>query len=364
MVGIVFIGNIENCPYLSKYVKVLESENVSYEVLFWNRSGIAKKYDNNYISFNLKSDLKKKPINKILDFIKFRKWLTGEVERKKYKKLIILSTLSGVFIYSTLIKEYKYLYIFDIRDYSYEHIKPFKKIEDKIIRNSFFTCISSNAFKNFLTTDISYLLVHNYNSDEIKYKKIFSKKAAESTLNLVFIGGMRYFNHQSSIIDRLKNDNRYNIIYHGRGVDLDKYKEYCAQNSIKNVRFTGEYDNSNKYKLLEDADILNNSYDMKIGNEVKYAISNKYYDGLIFGIPQLVEVGSYKHDKVSANGLGIGLDVNDENFANKLYEYYHSIDIENFNKSCIDEISRVIEDDDAYIKELKGFLLNNNYRNI
>lgn len=356
MIGIVFISDILYCPYLDKYANILNLENEEFEVLFWNRENKKIDYPSNFIFFDYESKKNRLPIFKISDFIRYRKWLIKKIKNQKYDKLIILSTLSGMIISDILISKYKKKYIFDIRDYSYENNILFYNIEKKIIKKSYFTCISSNGFKEFLPKEYNYLTVHNFNKSELYHKQMFRKKNFGDRLSVVFIGGVRYFEHQSKIIDRLMNDSRFEMIYHGGSFELDKFIEYCKKNAVRNITFTGEYENKDKNKLLRNADILNNSYKTDKVMEVKYAISNKYYDGLIYGIPQLVETETYKSHIVEKLEIGIGLDPYDKNFANRLYDYYFNINVENFNRTCENELKQVLNDDDKYTKNIKKFL--------
>lgn len=356
MIGIIFIGDLKYCPYLKKYIDILEESNKKYEVLFWNRENKELVIPPNYIPFNLSSKLNRHPMEKITDFLKWRNWIKKRLKEKKYDKLILLSTLSGVFIANELIRKYKNRYIFDIRDYSYEHNWIFYNIEKIVIKNSKFTCISSEGFKNFLPKEFNYITTHNFNKVEMKYRKMLKKKEYGEPLNLVWNGAVRYYDHQKEIIARLKNNPRFNIIYHGSGPHLDQFKKFCEDNKIKNVTFTGEYNNEDKAKLLEDADILNNSYKIKNMNKVKYAISNKYYDGMIFGIPQIVETETFKSKKISKKYLGIDLDIMDEKFGEKLYEYYFSINVEKFNQACDQELKKVLEEDKMYSQSIIEFI--------
>lgn len=358
MIGIIFIGDIQVCPYLDKYTNILKENNIYYEVLYWNRENKLTENTANYKSFNKKSKYTKHPVLKIVDFLEFGAWAKKVISQKKYEKLIILSTLSGIFLANTILKNYSKRYIFDIRDYSYENIKLFYKLEKKIIEHSFFTCISSSGFKNFLPKDYSYVIAHNFNYNDIQNGKKFQKKRKSSTLNIAWNGSIRYFEHQSQIINKLKNDIRFNLIYHGTGPEIDLFKNYCYEENINNVEFTGAYKNSQKYALLESADILNNSYGSKKENEIKYAIANKYYDGIIFGMPQLVEINSFKQSKVESIGIGVGLDTSDEQFADKLYEYYFNINETKFNESCAKEFQEVLNEDIIYLNNIKEFLIN------
>jgi hypothetical protein len=359
MVGIVFIGNIEYCPYLKKYEQALIENNVKYEVLFWNRENSKDKYPDNYLSFEKKMNNRKKKISKLLYFLQFALWLKRRIKSGEYDKLIILDTMSGMLLSKELLSKYKNKYIFDIRDYSYEKLRPFFKLEEKIINLSYFTCISSEGFKSFLPKDYQYILAHNFNySDLLNNKeKSFSKKKYGSKLNLVWIGSVRYYEHQATIINKLGNDRRFQIVFHGTGPDLERLQSYVEKKKIKNIKFTGKYNNDEKNSLLSNADIINNSYDINIGEEVKYAIANKFYDGMVYRVPQLIEVGSYKQQKVEELSVGIGYDVNENDFPDKLYNYYFNIDERKFNENCTNELEKVLKDDQTYLRKIKEFII-------
>jgi len=358
MIGIVFMSNLKFCPYLDKYLNILNFNQIDYEVLFWNRENLIEQHQKSFksYSYNRKSKLNKNPIFKITDYYFFGRWVKKMIKIRNYKKIIVLSTLSGIFISNILLKKYPGKYIFDIRDYSYENIKYFYKLEEKLIKESYFTCISSKGFENFLPKNYDYTLVHNFNYSDLQSKKKFKKKPKGSTLNIVWNGTIRYFEHQSSILSKLKNDKRFNLFYHGIGPEYEMYKKYCKKNNITNVIFTGEYSNSEKAELLADADILNNSYGTKKENEILYAISNKYYDGLIFSVPQLVEKDTYKHRLVQEKGVGIGLNVEKVDFADRLYEYYFSINEISFNKSCKNEIDILLHEEKKFLEKVEKFL--------
>lgn len=356
MIGIIFIGDLKYCPYLSRYTEMLEKSNKRYEVLYWNREASIIKYPKNYISYEKNSKLNKNIYMKLIDFIGYKLWLNRRLKAKHYDKLIVLSTLSGIISFEFLFNRYKNKYIFDIRDYSYEHNRIFYFIEKKIIEKSYFTCISSEGFKRFLPQNDAYICVHNFNAKNIHSTANFSKKNKGEKLNLVWMGAVRYFNHQKKIIDKLKNDPRFSLIYHGSGADLDEYIKYCNANYVKNVFFTGAYNNEQKSNLIAKADIINNSYMTPKIMEVKYAISNKYYDGIFYKIPQLVECDTYKAIKIQANGLGIAVDPDDDDFADKLYDYYFSIDEKTFNESCDKELAIVLNEDHAYKANILKFV--------
>jgi len=354
MVALVFCGDLKYCPYISRYIERLECAQVEYKVYFWNRGGFSLDLDEHYIYYNQGSALNNGKAQKMLDFVKFRSWLICQLKKNQHEKIIALSTLTGVFLGRFLYQK-KNRYIFDIRDYSYEHIGVFFRIEKKIIENSAFTAISSAGFQAFLPK-YDYVIAHNFNRNDIIVEAKLEK--TKGCLNFVWNGVVRYFEFQKAYLNRIKNDPRFNIIFHGDGPELHVYEEYCLSNGFRNVTFTGSYSNSEKADLLKSAHILNNCYGYTkgAGSKLKYAVSNRFYDGMIYHIPQLVEPEGYKSKWVEKAGLGVFY-FPDEGFADKLYEYYHCIDAKEFDRACENELQKVIKEDDRYIRMIDAFIL-------
>lgn len=352
MVTLIFCGDLKYCPYLSRYIERLEEKKEAYEVLFWNRGNFKLTVPENYFFYNKPSSENLNKINKAMDFFKYRQWIKRHITESKPDKLILLSSLTGVLLFD-IIRKYKKKYVFDIRDYSYENIKLFRIIEKKIIDNSSFTAISSKGFQAFLPKH-DYVIAHNFNRNEMVEGVKFIKQ--KEPLKFVWNGTVRFFDFQKKYIDALSNDSRFQIVYHGAGTDLEKYQQYCQKNNVENVVFTGPYDNKEKEKLLEGTAILNNCYGGRDGDQLKYAISNRYYDGLIYCIPQLVEPGGYKATVTENNEVGISLNA-DESFADKLYEYYTDLSQEMFEQACKKVIGEVICEDNNYIHKIDTFII-------
>lgn len=353
MIGLVFIGDLIYCPYLEKYEKLLNEKNIEYEILYWHRAVEKEERNERYIGFIKQSKLNKFKIFKLKDFLEFRKWLKNEIIKKNYSKLILLSSLSGILIFDLIDKKYKGKYLFDIRDYSYEKIKLYYFLEKRIIRYSALTTISSKGFLKFLPKNENYIFTHNISLMDCGQKKKFIK-TFHKKINFVWIGAVRYFEHQSKIIEKLDRDGRFNIIFHGSGSELELFRSFVKKRNLKNVSFTGSYCNTNKGKILEKADILNNSYTMKLGT--KYALSNKFYDGIIYHIPQLVECDCYKAELLKKYPIGIGLDINDEYFAEKLYRYYNNINENEFNKTCEKLLEEILSEEKKCMLKIEKFI--------
>lgn len=355
MVALVFCGDLKYCPYINRYIERLENAHMDYKVYFWNRSQFNVNLSEHYIYYDRASELTSGKIQKYFDFVGFRRWLIRQLKNNHHEKIVALSTLTGVFLGGFLYRKRNGNYIFDIRDYSYEHIKPFFAIEKKVIEKSAFTAISSRGFQEFLP-EHEYVIAHNFNRNDIINGAKFKK--TEGKINFVWNGVVRYFEFQRDYLDALKNDPRFNIIFHGDGPELKLYQNYCAENGFLNVSFIGSYNNADKATLLESAHILNNCYGNKKydGNKVKYAVSNRFYDGMIYHIPQLVELDGFKPKWAKQAGIGESFAV-DSDFADRLYNYYMNIDAEKFDMACNNAMKDVLREDDEYITKIDSFIL-------
>ena len=354
MIALIFCGDRRYCPYALRYIEQCEKNNVDYEFVYWNRSNIQGEIPSNYRVFESTSSLNKNKVFKFFDFYLFRKWVIQYLEETKPDKCVLLSTLTGVMISGYLIKN-NIPYSFDVRDYSYEHIPVFKALENRCIKNSQFTAISSPGFKSFLL-DWKYIIAHNFNRADIETEKRFHKCSGK--IHIVWLGVIRYFDFQKHYIDAFANDKRFELIYHGDGPELEKFKQYCYNNKIKNVIFTGAYDNINKLNLLQNADILNNAYGYErwAGNKLRYAISNKFYDGIIFHIPQLSENEGVKSNWINNAKLGVSFCA-DNKLADKLFNYYYEINEDLFDDACAKVLEQVLRDDDEFISAIEKFIL-------
>lgn len=354
MIALVFCGDLKYCPYIKRYIERIEALNVDYKVYFWNRGLFQMDLSTKYVCYDSSSDLRKNKIQKAFDFLKFRRWIINQLKRDKPDKMVVLSTLTGVLL-SNYLSKMRGKYIFDIRDYSYEKIKIFYSIEKKVIEESAFTAISSKGFQTFLPKH-EYIIAHNFNQADVK--KSYRFKRGKKPIKIVWNGVIRYFEYQRQYLDALKNDWRFEVVYHGDGPELDMYRQYCSENGFLNVKFTGSYDNSQKEELLADADILNNCYGYitNAGDKLKYAVSNRFYDGIIYHIPQIVEPEGFKSELTKRSGIGMSCEP-DSMFADNIYEYYQSLNADFFDKSCNKELESVIEDDNNYMECIDQFII-------
>lgn len=352
------MGDMKYAPFIEKYANIFREQNVEYDIIFWNRDCTEKDFPSNCKAYRNYMELDIPTIQKFKGFWGFRKFCKSCIKKEKYDKLVALTTLSAFFIFDTLIWKYRGKYIFDIRDFSYENLGFFRMIEKWMIQKSSYTVISSPYFKEFLPDGYKYIICHNHDKRDDNIIRTETARKQHG-INLGFVGSLRYFEHQKHIIDALANDERFLLSYYGTGPQFERFARYKLDRNIDNMFLYGGFTQWEINGILQQVDILNNSYGYAEGGfhpEIQYAMSNKYYSGLQWRIPQLVEVGSCKCRRVECLNLGIGIDVADVNFADKLYDYYLSYDENLLCKEADAELKRINQEEDMFYSAIKEFV--------
>lgn len=357
MIGIVYINDIGICPYLTKYTDSIENRGMDYEVIMWDRDPPKGRtyLQQNYKVFHWFSREDKHPIFKLKDFFAFKRYLNKLIKEQKYEKLIILTSLTGVILFGTLIKKYNQAYIFDYRDASYEFLPFYKKMIGKLVDASFFTCISSKGFLDILPPTEKYVIAHNFQYADLGKKEAFCQKTRNRAINVNYVGLLRE-NYLIKMIDVFANDKRFILNFHGGGELLDKAKTYAT--GLDNITFTGEYRGAEKIQFIKQADLICYNYPSSFINDK--ALANKYYDAMIFKKPLLGNIKTYSGQLILQNGLGLSLDLDDPLYTQKVYDYYLDFDCEFFNENAEKALAEVLTEDNLYLEKIEAFLMKPN----
>lgn len=331
-------------PYMHFYIDELKKNDCKIELLYWKRDknldAEAPKDISTYM-FEYEQEDSIPLRKKTRGFLRYRRYAKNILKRNKYDLVIVLHSTPGVLLYDLLQKDYKEKYILDYRDFTYENIKAYRKIIHNLVTNSYATFVSSDAYRKYMPECEKIYTSHNLLISNLKMRNLFKDKNMNyKPIKIRFWGFIRHKNINTSIINKLANDNRFELHYHGREQETAKYlKRYCKDNKVRNVFFHGEYRSEDRFEFAKDTDLLHNIYE----NDTKTinAMGNKYYDGIIFNIPQLCTEGSFMGEKINKRKIGLTVDPYSEKFADNIYEYYISINRNEIEKNCdlaLDEI--------------------------
>ncbi|RGN82593.1 hypothetical protein DXB38_16980, partial [Blautia obeum] len=132
---------------------------------------------------------------------------------------------------------------------------------------------------------------------------------------------------------------------------LEYLQQYQKSKGISNIEFYGAYKPEEKKKIIEETDIIFNVY----GNDlhVKYAVSNKYYDALVYQKPIIVSKGTTM-EKITQ---GFSYCVTQDKFdCEDLIQWYENLNHENIKRLCASKLNKVKDDMDIFTKRVEKFL--------
>ncbi len=347
---IIGFAKIKYMPYLNLYLDNINIEKNDIHLLYWNRD--LKDEDVSSLEaltlheFKFYQEDEVKKFLKIKSFIKYRKYAIDLIKQENFDFIIFFHTLPGLLVADQLKKKYKNKFIFDYRDSTYEAIPIFKKSVCELVKYSKVTFVSSDAFRKVLPQEEQEKIytTHNILSDSINHRDEKKHISSSGKIRMAFWGFIRHKDVNIKIIDKISKDDRFELHYYGREQETAKeMKAFVFDNGIKNVFFHGEYKPEDRYEFAKNTDIIHNIYDAP---NTLLAMGNKYYDGIIFRIPQIFMPGSFMGKVAEEAGVGKTLSVDDELFTDKICEYFFSIDRELFEKNCDKELKRVMAEYD------------------
>lgn len=351
MVGIFSFLSPRYAQFIYKYTNILDDKNIEYEVIYWNREGIDYKFNSNWIGYNKSINTFQPFYKKILGFLGFTSFMYKILKKKKYHKLIILTTQTAIPLFPLLCHKYAGKYVYDYRDITYENICFYKRMVNKLVNKSYFTSVSSNGFLDCFLNKMEdkYVLSHNSRNFTID---ITNKRSDSDKIRIVYWGMIRQLEFNYKICDLFANDNRIELIYHGAGFHKE-LQEYCEKKNYKNIKLTGAYKLEDINDFVINTDFVLNSYEND--KQQKPAMTVKYYDGLKYGIPMIVTKDSYMGNIVEKKNLGIAIDWDKENIET-IYDKIKKFDFKEYNKERKIICDEIIKDDIFFEKKLLEFL--------
>lgn len=338
-------GKMKYMPYVNFYLDNIDRHEHEIHVAYWNRDEKDEDlsaFDGMYLHEYRKYMVNDAPLSvKLKCYYRFRKFCIKLIQRYEYDFVIVLHSIPGVILYDKLVKQYHGKYIFDYRDSTYEpRVQFFRRVVENLIRNSKVTFTSSDGFRKYFPEDsvVKVITSHNLLQDSLNYREF--EKLASDKARISFWGFIRHAELNKVLIDRIGDDDRFELHYFGREqIDALTLKDYVLEKNYNNIFFHGEYRPEDRYEFVTRTDMIHNVYH---DTNMLLAMGNKYYDGIIFRIPQICFPGSQMSKMCEAANVGVSLDPSDPDFCDKLYRYYKELQIENFNLACDAELERVM----------------------
>jgi len=345
---------IKYLPYLRLHLENIDLEKNDVHVVLWDRDGEEDEKLNAPVTwhtyrFFLKPGIPKR--KKLGGFLGYRKFVKKLMKEIKFDFVIPMHTFPGFLLSDVLARKFKGRYIYDYRDKTFEHIGFFKRIIHKVVRNSRATFVSSNGFRQYLPEKNEIYTVHNYLKDSLSHRPE-APKAKSDKISLAFWGMIRPLSVNLTMIEKLANDPRFELHYYGTISPLVKsLQKKTEELNANNVFFHGTYVSTDRYEFAARTDIIHNLF---ANDNMQFAMANKFYDGMIFYIPQICMKGSFMGSWAEEAGIGKMLDPAEEDFADQLWQYYSALDLTAFKENCDRVLSDVIAEQDKACALLKS----------
>lgn len=351
-VGILMFQNMRYAPFLKMYEKLLkEMKNVEYDVIYYERDrSLDEIKDDNHIAlpWHGKGTLAAPKYEKMANFLFYAKDAKKLLKQKKYDFIIVLTSFPAVLLSNYLSKNYAGRFLVDIRDYTQESFKPYFMLEEKAFSKAAMCVISSPGFVNFLPK-MKYYNCHNIDISAGSADMPEFIKAEGRRIILSYIGSISYETQCKQLIDLVKADERFEFHLYGNEANGTEVSEYVAQINNPRIKMMGAFTPVDKDRIYADSDLVFNCY----GNErmlVKYAISNKYYDGALYRKPLLV---SPKTSMADFSGeFAYALDLGNITDLNGLYQWYQALDGEAYTKFANELVENAIEENRVLLEKI------------
>lgn len=334
-------------PYLHFYLDRIPLEKHDVHILLWDRDGKEEPMPEGRIMYHTFRCLQQDDVGKLTklgSFRKYRKYAVRVIREVKPDFIIALHSLPAVLLNDILLKRYPEKFIFDYRDHTYEGFAPFHRIVNRLVEASQATFVSSDGFRSLLPKLNKVYTSHNLLTDSLNHRE---KKNNEekNQIRIGFWGMPRHEKLNRQMIRCLAGDARFELHYFGREQAIcTRLKRYAGELGAKNIFFHGEYRPEDRYEFQNQVDLLHNIYSNSELPPSRLPMGNKYYDGIIFYLPQLCMPGSYMGQRVQEAEVGLCADPYSQDFADRVWDYYQKLDYDRFMENCDRELDRILKE--------------------
>lgn len=343
-VGLIVSNNVWYSPYVKIYTRILEREKVDYEIISWNRDGS----ENTSLQFNLEC----RGRASLSQYLSFTKYSIEKIKERKFDKLIVLCPVMTIFMSFFLRFNYNKKYIVDYRDLSIDQKPLLKSIFSWALNHSALNVISSKGFEKFLPKRDDFLISHNFNIDVVK--KALSSTVCKYTteaVKVLTIGAIRV-DMNPEIIDALGDKKNVELAFVGKGPASQELADYSRNNGFKNIVFKGYYNKEEEQDYFDRCNLINIFYPQIPSHQT--ALSNRFYNSLIYKRPMLVTKNSTQGDYVEKYCVGLAIE-NCNELPERLRAYLDTLDFESYRERCDSLLREFLKDYETWERAICNF---------
>ena len=301
----------DSFPINTRNRKILDSlaryygPNVRLSVITWDRTHSYVEKQEGYYVYQKDSAYGNKT-RKLLNLWGYRKFCHSTI-RAMQPDVVIASHWNNLMMVPALDRTRQILIYenLDVPTEAYILRKTTTAIEHWHMRRVDLTVHASRFFTKLYSSSHRQLVLENKPTFPTNIQTDNLPNTQSFPIRVAFIGLLRYPDILSTLIDAFRDDNRFQLFFHGEG-HAKPYLEDYAQGA-SNIFFTGRYSYDDIARLYQQTDIVWAAYPNRDFN-VKYAISNKFHESLYFGVPAIYANKTYLGEFVEANHIGMVVD--------------------------------------------------------
>lgn len=351
-VALILPGSIWYAPYVRIYTRILDEQKVDYDIISWNREG-----DDKPEGFQYNEVCKKGHGSAgFLAYKKYVSFIKQTVKEQGFNRIIVFGPQMTCLLSMFLLRKFRHRYMIDYRDLSIEQKTGFKQLFSIMLKFSCVNVISSPGFKSCLPKR-NYYLSHNF--DERVVHSVLEKDSLEMSFNtangidVLTIGAIRDFSSNIEVAKALANKEGYTLRFVGKGQGtVERLQTYCDEVNAKNISFVGFYDKLEEAGYVKTSTFMNIFYPRVITHDT--ALSNRFYNSLIYKKPMLVTKHTTQGDYVEKYQVGIAVE-NCNNLTADLKAFLKN-DYQEYVMRCNMLLKEFLNDQNQFVEAVKQFL--------
>ena len=175
-------------------------------------------------------------------------------------------------------------------------------LERRKMREADLTVYASRFFADRYPASVPHIVLENKPTFKVAPP---SPRLPHAPLRVAFIGNLRYFDILKNLVEAVRLDRRIHLYFHGDGPALSRLEKIAA--GIDNIFFTGHYAYDDVPRLYEETNLVWAAYPNRDFN-VRYAISNKFHETIMLGVPAIYSEGTLLGDYAAQHHIGLEVD--------------------------------------------------------
>lgn len=352
-VALVLPGSIWYAPYVRIYTRILDEQGIQYGIISWNREGDDKPEGHQYNVLCAKGH-GSAGWRAYKGYIRFIK---KTIKEQGFERIIVFGPQMTCMLGAYLLLHFCGRYMIDYRDLSIEQKPGFRQLFSVMLKFSCANVISSPGFKRCLPKR-TYFLSHNFDVNSVRDSIVEETRGSYNITNgieVLTIGAIRDLSSNMEVVKALANKEGVKLSFVGKGGAADKIADYCRAEGVNNVSFTGFYQKQEEAEYVKNSTFMNIFYPRIITHDT--ALSNRFYNSLIYKKPMIVTKGTTQGDYAEENHVGVAL-----NDCSTLYEELLSFvqheDYEVYAERCNALLKSFLDDQKAFENAVCSFVCN------